>query len=278
MDFARWTTDDWVRHYTGPRWSGRAEVGSAWDEQGRRIPGERVRCGAELVILTTSDVRDAKADLDVDYGKLADDMAACNLLDEAEREEFDGHLRAWRSFYCGGAPDGRREPHVEVVALGAQMNEVDRFAWQLRDWRERLAEHYAAGDTEEQRADKRRQPVLILAAVAAGFYFFGPSVHRELFSPVMIRKNLVERRRQAAIDMGESDVAFDSGKGIGADLALKVNDALNLPSAGRLAMQPTPALPALPPATPPAAATEVPKYEPEPEPEPTEEAPENEEE
>jgi len=241
MKYAAWTGDDWVRHYAGCRWSGRADPGSAWDEQGRRVPGERVRVGGECTILMVADVRQAKAELDERYGKLADEMAACNLLDQTERDAFDAHVAEWRTFFCGGAPDGRREPHVEVVGLAAQMNQVDRFEHVLKVWSARLAEHYQTGETEEDRADKRRKPALILAAIAGFFYFFGAPLHRELFGPVVIHKDLVARRRQKAHDSGDMDVALNSGKGIGADLAAKVNDALNLaPYTERGLIQPEP--------------------------------------
>ncbi len=239
MKFGSWTNEDWVRHYAGPRWSGRAEPGSAWDTQGRRIPGEMVRYGHETRVMTTGDVFDAKSALDARYGKLADEMAACNMLDAAEREAFDAHVAAWRAFFCGGIPDGRREPHVEVVGLAAQMNAVDRFEHHLHVWHERLAEHYASGDTEQERIEKRRRPALILAAIAGAVYFFGPPLRRELFSPVMIHKDLVERRRQMARDMGEPDVALDSGKGLGADLAAKVGDVLNLTGRGGRGFEPS---------------------------------------
>jgi hypothetical protein len=241
MKFAAWTTDDWVRHYAGPRWSGRADPGSAWDAQGRRVPGEMVRIGGERTILMVADVREAKAQLDQRFGKLADEMAACNMLDQAEREAFDAHVAEWRTFFCGGAPDGRREPHVEVVGLAAQMNQVDRFEHVRRVWAERLAEHYKTGETEEDRAEKRRKPALILAAIAGFLYFFGPPLHRELFGPVVIHKDLVARRRQKALDSGDLDVALETGKGIGADLAAKVNDVLNLaPYTNRGVIQPEP--------------------------------------
>jgi hypothetical protein len=239
--FAAWTGDDWVNHYAGPRWSGRADPGSAWDEQGRRIPGERVKVGAESTILMVADVREAKAALDQRYGKLADEMASCTLLDQAEREAFDVHAAAWRSFFCGGSPDGRYEPHVEVVGLAAQMNEVDRFEHVLKVWSARLAEHYQTGETEEDRADKRRKPALILAALAGFAYFFGPPLHRELFGPVVIHKDLVARRRQRAHESGDLDDVAIEGKGIGADLAAKVNGVLHLvPYTDRGTIQPEP--------------------------------------
>ena len=241
MKFAAWTADDWMRHYAGPRWSGRADPGSAWDAQGRRVPGEMVRVGAERAILMVADVREAKAQLDQRYGKLADEMAACNMLDQAERDAFDAHVSEWRTFFCGGAPDGRREPHVEVVGLAAQMNQVDRFEHVLKVWSGRLAEHYKTGETEEDRAEKRRKPALILGAIAGFLYFFGPPLHRELFGPVVIHKDSVARRRQKAQDSGDMDVAIDGGKGIGPDLAAKVNDALNLvPYTNRGTIQPEP--------------------------------------
>ena len=228
--FGSWTVDDWVRHYAGPRWSGRAEPGSAWDAEGRRVPGEMVRVAGQPMVLTAGEVIDRKADLDARYGRLADEMAACTLLDEAEREAFDGLVGMWRGFFCGGQPDGRREPHVEVVGIAAQMNDCDRYECELAWWQERLAEHRASGENEEDRAEKKRKPVLIAAAALGALYFFGPSIRRELFSPVVIQKDFIAERRQRALDMGYPDVSIDAGKGMGSDLASQVGDVL---SAGR---------------------------------------------
>ena len=226
--FGIWTAEDWVRHYAGPRWSGRAEPGSTWDEQGRRVPGETVLCSGQRVILTASDVREAKMELDGRFGKLADAMAASRMLDQAEREEFDELVVAWRTFFCGGVPDGRPEPQVEGVGLSLQMNTVDQFDRALRVWRQRLAARTERGETQEDRQEKQRRPVLVLAALAGAFYFFGP-LRRELVYPVTIRSDLVERRRQQAERMDDSDAAIDtSGGGVGADLAAKVNDALGI--------------------------------------------------
>lgn len=37
--YTNWSAEDWVRHYAGPAFDPhRAEVGSAWDECGRRLP------------------------------------------------------------------------------------------------------------------------------------------------------------------------------------------------------------------------------------------------
>jgi len=241
MRYASWTVEDWSRHYAGPRWNGRAEPGSVWDEQGRPVPGEMVRCGGGIrQVLLPADVRDAKADLDARWAKLYGEVSACQLMDQAERVTFEHDAAAWRSFFCGGVADDRQDPHVEPVGLVGQMNDVDRHEHALAVWRHRLAERLQAGDTEQERKEKVQRPILMLAAIAGAFYFLGPSLRRELWAPVTIRRDLVEKRRQVARDMGEDDVEIHT-EPIGADLAAQVADAIGVKAAGPLPLTDKPA-------------------------------------
>jgi hypothetical protein len=234
VKFETWTADDWVRHYAGPRWSGRSEPGSAWDEHGRRVPGETVRYASGLAVVTPDDVRQAKKRLDVRYRSVTADVEDCKGMGDDERRSFHEQLHAWRTFYCGSVADCV-EPHVEVFGLGAQMDQIEHYDQQLYDWQHRIAQHCHSAqpgvrpETEEERAAKRMKPALILGAIAGALFFIGPSVRRELFGPVMIRKDLVAARRQRAHDMGDADVAINTeGKALGSDLAAKVSDALQL--------------------------------------------------
>ena len=232
--YAVWSHEDWVRHYAGPRLQSlgpRAEVGSVWDPEGRRLPGEAVHYATGLRVVMPEDVRLAKLRLDVKHKSVEEDVMRCASLPEPERRAFGVQVQAWRTFFCGGQP-GCAEPAVSFSQLGTQMDEVERFERQLYEWQRRLSvkctmtlpiEKVA---TEEEKTAASIKPVLMLAAAAAGLYFFGPTIHKELFAPAVIRRDLVDERRRKAMESGDDESHIDSGKGLAPDLAAKTSRLL----------------------------------------------------
>lgn len=229
-----WSHEDWVRHYAGPRLQSlgpRAEVGSVWDPEGRRLPGEAVRYATGLRVVTPEDVKQAKLRLDGKYKSVEEDVMGCASLGEPERRAFAVQVRTWRTFFCGGQP-GCAEPAVSYGQLGTQMDEVERYDKQLYDWQRKLSAKCTLSlpvekvATEEERTAASIKPALMFGAAAAALYFFGPTIHKELFAPAVVRRDLVDERRRRSVEAGDDEPHIDSGHGLAPDLAEKASRLL----------------------------------------------------
>jgi hypothetical protein len=110
------------------------------------------------------------------------------------------------------------------------MDEVEHFERQLYDWQKKLSGKCTMSlpvektMTEEEKTAASIKPVLLVGAAAAALYFFGPTIHKELFAPAVVRRDLMEERRRKAMESGDDEHVIDSKAGaLGPDLAAKVS-------------------------------------------------------
>jgi len=223
--YESWSAEDWMRHYAGPRFGPRSEVGSVWDEQGRRLPSEIVRYETGARIVMPEDVRQAKMRLDARYRSVEADVFDCIALDQAERRAFVLDMQAWRTFFCGTSAQCT-EPKVGLIGIGAEMDQVQHYEKRLYEWQQKLKKKCSLGAPMSKPVEERSNlvPLLVAGGLAFAAYRFGPAIRRELFAPAVIQKDLVEKRRQRAKEVDEN-VAIE-GKSRDAEIAERAGTTL----------------------------------------------------
>ena len=200
--YARWSHEDWLRHYAGPRLNpATAEKGSVWDPLGRRLPGvaQQYATGLRLLYPWGDDIPQEKIRVDGRFKSVLGDVASCQTLSPAERQAFQALYDTWRRFFCNSASVNCSKPDWSHFALGSQMDQIEKWEARLFEWQQKLQGRCALSapaNKPQTEYDREREGLGNMKDIAkygaiAAAYLLGPAA-RGVGSRIASRREATE--------------------------------------------------------------------------------------